>query len=409
MPYIITKTNGVQLASIDDATIDTTTDLFLVGRNYSGYGRVVNENFVKLLENFSSSTPPTKSLQGQLWYDSSAKSLHVYDGSNYKSLANVFIQSNTPSGSSTGDFWWDTEAQQLKAFNGSSYRLIGPPTSAADKSYWVSADITPLVGTQATNTVLEGFCGASPVVVISNDSFEPTVNNISTVFPQIYRGITLSGADPVTGVSANSVITAGSTGTEYILWGTAAHALNASTSDFTNGLNVTSTASGSSFYVTFADRSSTGASKAYVSSSMRYNAASNVLTTTATQAYYADLAERYEADGIYDKGTVLVIGGEKEVTTTETYGDTRVAGIVSTNPAYMMNSEAGNDETHPYIALKGRVPCKVVGTINKGDLLVTSRYPGYAASATSPAVGSVIGKALGSQSEGFGVVEVLVI
>ena len=75
-----------------------------------------------------------------------------------------------------------------------------------------------------------------------------------------------------------------------------------------------------------------------------------------------------------------------------------------------MNSEAGSDESHPYIALKGRVPCKVVGSINKGDLLVTSTFPGYAACWASHAgEGSVIGKALGTQSEGFGVIEVLVV
>jgi hypothetical protein len=76
----------------------------------------------------------------------------------------------------------------------------------------------------------------------------------------------------------------------------------------------------------------------------------------------------------------------------------------------MMNSEAGSDETHPFIALKGRVFCKVVGSINKGDLLVTSTFPGYAACWASYAEeGSVIGKALGTQSEGFGVIEVLVV
>jgi hypothetical protein len=77
----------------------------------------------------------------------------------------------------------------------------------------------------------------------------------------------------------------------------------------------------------------------------------------------------------------------------------------------MMNSEAGTDETHPYIALKGRVPCRVEGLINKGDLLVTSAYPGYATAwlGGSAPDGTVIAKALGTQSEGFGVIEVLVV
>jgi hypothetical protein len=75
----------------------------------------------------------------------------------------------------------------------------------------------------------------------------------------------------------------------------------------------------------------------------------------------------------------------------------------------MMNSEAGSDETHPYIALKGRVPCKVVGYVKKGDLVVTSSTPGYGCAAISVSAGAIIGKALGSQSEGFGIIEVLVV
>lgn len=406
MPYIITKTNGVQLASIDDATLDATTNLALVGRNYSGYGRVVNENFLKLLENFASSSQPTKPLQGELWFDTTNKSLKVYDGSRYKGLANVYIQSTTPVGSADGDLWWDTADQQLRAFNGSSYKLIGPQTSAADKSYWVSSDVSPVGSIYASVNILEGFCGSTPVATLSNDSFVPDESNISVNFPTIYRGITLAGANSDTGISATSTST---TSTEYIMWGTAAHSLLSETSNSSNGINVVSTASGSSFYITFADRNTTGKSQIYVDSTMRYNVNNNTLEVKAAQAYYADLAERYESDAVYEYGTVLVIGGEKEVTTTDKFADTRVVGIVSKNPAYMMNSDAGNDETHPYIALKGRVPCKVIGTIKKGDLLVTSTYPGYAAAATSPGVGTVIGKALGSQSEGFGVVEVLVI
>lgn len=101
----------------------------------------------------------------------------------------------------------------------------------------------------------------------------------------------------------------------------------------------------------------------------------------ATQARYADLAERYEADDIYESGTVVIFGGEKEVTTSYTETDCRVAGVVSTNPGLMLNSEAGSNDTHPYIALKGKVPCKIVGPVCKGDLIVTSNIPGHGMSA----------------------------
>ena len=113
------------------------------------------------------------------------------------------------------------------------------------------------------------------------------------------------------------------------------------------------------------------------------------------EATYADLAERYAADVPYDMGTVLVFGGEAEVTACTMDTDVRVAGIVSVNPGLKLNSTAGNSETHPYIALKGRVPCKVIGPVKKGDLIVTSDTPGYARSCGGADMGhAVLGKAL---------------
>lgn len=131
---------------------------------------------------------------------------------------------------------------------------------------------------------------------------------------------------------------------------------------------------------------------------------------TATQAQYADLAERYESDAIYEHGTVMVIGGIKEVTASQKYNDHSVIGVVSTNPALMMNSTAGTDNTHPYIALRGRVPCKVFGSIKKGDLLVTSNEIGYAASIDPEITNKfVFAKALEDNFEGKGLIEVLII
>ena len=99
---------------------------------------------------------------------------------------------------------------------------------------------------------------------------------------------------------------------------------------------------------------------------------------TATYAKYADLAERYAADATYEEGTVMAFGGEAEVTSAVGYGSTKIAGVVSTKPAFAMNDAAGNSETHPFIALQGRVPCKVVGTVSKGDILVASDISGVA-------------------------------
>ena len=129
---------------------------------------------------------------------------------------------------------------------------------------------------------------------------------------------------------------------------------------------------------------------------------------TASSARYADLAERYEADAILEPGTVVCFGGEKEITACDHENDHAVAGVVSTDPAYMMNSAAGNNDTHPYIALTGRVPVKVVGTVAKGDLLVASGVKGYAMVNNNAKAGTIIGKAIGSSDSGEGVVEALI-
>jgi len=125
-------------------------------------------------------------------------------------------------------------------------------------------------------------------------------------------------------------------------------------------------------------------------------------------ATYADLAERYAADAEYEAGTVLVFGGEAEVTVTTTKGDRRMAGVVSTNPAYSMNKECEGKNVVE-IALQGRVPCKVLGQVRKGDMLVASAVPGYAIVDNDPKTGSVIGKALQNKDDdGKGVIEVAV-
>jgi len=125
------------------------------------------------------------------------------------------------------------------------------------------------------------------------------------------------------------------------------------------------------------------------------------------QATYADLAEYYEGDFDYAPGTVMVFGGDKEVTNASTINDTRLAGVVTTNPAYVLNAEQSGIKV--CIALIGRTPCKVIGKIKKGDLLTTSNTPGYAIKAADPKLGSIIGKALEDKDTGeAGVIEIAV-
>ena len=117
----------------------------------------------------------------------------------------------------------------------------------------------------------------------------------------------------------------------------------------------------------------------------------NTVYAKATSAQYADLAEKYETDSEYEVGTVVIFGGEKEVTKSTISNDTRVAGVISEDPAYLMNDNSEGQA----VALVGKVKCKVHGIISKGDLLTTcGTHPGCAQKALTPVLGSIVGKAM---------------
>jgi hypothetical protein len=412
MPYILNKTNGVVVATIQDASLDLSTSLTFVGKNYSGYGEVQNENFLRLLENFSNTSAPKKPLEGQIWFDNLNKKMNVYDGSAWKLMGIIEVDSENPGtkkSPTAGDLWFNKREQQLFVYNGLEYVLIGPSTGADTRAQWKGSyeygDLeglgTPKYNIKAvvgTNNDVVAIVAAEEITLIEgSDSYALYPNQ-----EKLYRGINLYGADPYSGSSEIS---------GNYFWGTAAHTLNANTATKAESVIFDDLGSSGNYPVVFLNTGTNGVfSPAYIDNAFYYNPSTNTLAADNFDGTLADLAERYESDADYELGSVLVIGGIKEVTVTSIKGNTAVIGPVSKNPAFKMNSEAGPDETHPYIALKGRVPCKVVGRIEKGDLLVTSAYPGYATiyeHADHPS--AVFGKALGSQSEGFGVIEVLII
>jgi hypothetical protein len=145
------------------------------------------------------------------------------------------------------------------------------------------------------------------------------------------------------------------------------------------------------------------------SATKKYNTIyATTFSGTATQAKYADLAENYTADAVYEPGTVVIFGGDEEVSVTKVRGDNRVAGIVSENPAYLMNSNQEGTNVTP-IALQGRIKVKVVGMVRKGQMLVTSSTEGFASASTNPEIGTVIGKALEDKNSGDeGIIEIVV-
>jgi hypothetical protein len=600
MAYQVDKFNGQFFVSVEDGTIDTSSDLRFVGKNYAGYGEVQNENFLHLMENFANTTAPPKQVTGQIWFDSANKKLKFYDGTRWKLASGAEVSPTAPPGLTTGDFWWDNTAKQLYAYTGTEFTLVGPESSPElGASTVIAAVVKGTVSTSVgPHTILQVFADDKVIGIYSKTAF--TLDNSQNPiedFSVVKKGFTLaksqtgistddyklwgtaSNADRLGGFSADEYIRTGdsafpgevgfsdagftvgdgndlrvrvengdeviienrlgnpitfkitvtettderdvvviqstgvvpgddsaySLGTPLLRWSnvyattvtgnvvgaltgnsTGVHTGNVLSSDNTViingttkqigyvGANLVGTLTGSvtgsaasattasklndlnpsvsvvgsgvatipvrdtagNIYAnqfigtvektdkTFIDASNTVVDPTWSGStaSTQYrtakllatpysiaardasaNITANIFNGTATAARYADLAEKYLADQEYETGTVVMIGGEKEVT--ECAVGKRAIGVVSANPAYMMNSEL---EGGTYIALKGRVPVKVVGSVKKGDNLIAGENgTAISGSAESNAVFAV---ALESNDDiGVKVIEALVL
>ncbi len=172
MSYKLNKTDGSLLVDLVDGQLDTTSsDLTLIGRNYSGFGEVLNENFIQLLENFSNSAAPTNPIRGQLWFDTTENRLKVYNGTEFTASGGVTVQATQPN-MVAGDLWIDSNAGQLYFFDGTNRRLAGPVYSR--QSGTSGFTVVSVLDTQSiTNYVVKMFVGGSLVGVHSNASFTP--------------------------------------------------------------------------------------------------------------------------------------------------------------------------------------------------------------------------------------------
>ena len=396
MPYILNKTNGALLTTIEDASLDFTTNLTFVGRNYSGYGETVNENFVKLLENFANTLEPSRPVMGQLWFDTNSQQLKVCsDGKTFKGLANIFVQSTTPNLPKRGDLWWDSTNKQLKSYDGATFLIIGPPTSSAAKATWSSVEEVALGDLSLVlQTLFEAKIGPNVVATVANlsgtDTFtpNPATSSLGDTWVAVKNGITLKGCN-ASGSSKEN---------EYYFWGTASDALKSTTA---TNLTVSHTHNNTNYYVPFVTTTN-GDSAVLTTSTFYFNPSTNVLNVTATAARYADLAENYLSDKPYSIGTVMAVGGTAEVTACQP-GD-RAIGVVSENPAYLMNEGLVGGTA---IALKGRVPVKFVGIVNKGDRLVAA--DNGRARSTPPGHPDVFAIALESSKPGATRIEALIL
>ena len=554
MAYTINLTDGTVFATISDGTINTSSSMILVGKNYAGYGEFLDENFIHLLENGSNTTAPSSPLTGQLWWDKTNNLLKVYNGTIFKTISAATSSASAPTSNVTGDLWYDTTNQQLKVYTGAAFLVVGPGYSSAQGTSGAIPE-TILNNVGATRYITSLYVNNVRVAIVYDGaSFTPEAA-LLVAFPTIYPGVTLSasvsgavfagsatnsqlldsldssqfmrsdtntattgvmrvqnntglfvgsanvfnvnttttdaniksnisggnliiqanvsgttfnvasalGANgtfaiangatvgttmTVTGnssggnintagqVSAIGNVTGGNVITAALVQGSALSAtanvqagnlrtagqvsatgnitsaaniagsyilgngsqltglsLGVSVTKFENGTtegnvgapngNIAFTVAGTSNVVVFTSGtaffagnvSTIGIEKTGTTAIGNIGSSSNYFNrvfATATTALYADVAERFAADELLEPGTVVELGGTKEITRSTEDLSENVFGVISTRPAYTMNGGAGEDDTHPAVAMTGRVPVKCVGIVRKGDRLVSA-------------------------------------
>jgi hypothetical protein len=433
--------------------------LTLIGKNYAGYGIFLNENYIKLLEIFYNSTAPTAPLAGQLWYDSTNNLLKVYNGSIWKPISSSASGTSQPSSPVIGDLWYDSANAQLKVWSGSAYITVGPSYTTTSGTSGAVVE-TILDSGSASHVVVKFYISNTVVAILSKDStFTPgtSISGFTTVVPGFNLSSAISGAY-FTGTVSSAATLSGITASQFLRSDQAASSAYAVTvgsllvgSDLTvatssgdvsvrNGtsnknldlyinkggvdtkaigitgttgavaipgaLTVTSTTALNGVVTLGANMlPSSNVSIELGSTSFRY---ANVWAATvrggSLTAQYADLAERFETDTAYPAGTVVSLGGAKEITAAADDLSDEVFGVISTRAGFMMNDGAGNNATHPPVAMSGRVPVRVIGTVRRGDRLVSAGNGlARAASKSEMTAFNVIGRALenkNTQDEG---------
>ena len=220
MAYTINLTDGTVFATVNDGTVNTASSMTLVGKNYAGYGEFLDENFIHLLENGSNTTAPAAPLTGQLWWDKTNTLLKVYNGTVFKTISAATASATQPASNVTGDLWYDTTNQQVKVYTGSSFIVVGPAFTSTEGT--AGAIPETVNDNTATPHYITGlYVAGTRVAIVSKDANFTAAAPTSTLFPTIYKGITISNsADTVMAGNVrntgNVVVTSGGATTAVI-------------------------------------------------------------------------------------------------------------------------------------------------------------------------------------------------
>lgn len=400
MAYTIVKSDGTVLTTIADGTINTTsTSLGLPGRNYAGYGQSLDTNFVQIVENFADTTPPSNPLRGQLWYNTNDSTLYVCptDGES-NALAWLALTATSSGGDTT----------------------FGAVTVSGDLS---SNNLI------ATNEISANAFSASFLSITSNANIGNALITSANIGSLTTAAITSGGPNTSGTIEGTWTVNGSVSGNALVLngnlfianAGAGFYGIKTDNYMYANGDPV-------SFAGTYSNSNVAAYMPVYNGNILSARVQTPTITTGANttpgtitgnwtltsgsrlQATYADLAERFAADADYEPGTVVQIGGEREVTAVKYELSEDVFGVVSDTAAYLMNAGAGDDATHPPIAVTGRVQVKVTGTVMKGQRLVSAGNGlARAAKENEATAFNTIGRALTDKTTaGEGFVEAIV-
>ena len=194
MAYTVNKTNSSASPNqytVQDGVVNAQTDLSLIGKGYAGYGELIAENFLHLLENFSNTSAPSKPITGQLWWDSTNAKLKVYNGTSFQTAGgSAPYQSTAPSAMSAGDIWIDSDTGQMYFYNGTASVLVGPPGTTGTTNGFTFDSI--LDSSDVTQNITNVYNDGNRIAIISEDAFTPKVS--ISGFATIGAGITLNTA-----------------------------------------------------------------------------------------------------------------------------------------------------------------------------------------------------------------------